>query len=78
MLLLCTDGIKEATDQKEECFQKDRMKASLQKVVDQGPAEASAYIKRLVEDVAEFVGDAPQADDLTLLAVRIVENNNNK
>ena len=71
VLLLCTDGIKEATAQDEECFQTERMKASLQKVVDQGPAEASAYIKQLVDDVADFVGDAPQADDLTLLAIKI-------
>lgn len=71
VLLLCTDGIKEATAQDEECFQTERMKASLQKIVDQGPAEASAYIKQLVDDVTDFVGDAPQADDLTLLAIKI-------
>jgi serine phosphatase RsbU (regulator of sigma subunit) len=50
------------------------MIAALQQVADQRPAaEASAYIKALVDGVAEFEKNAPQADDLTLLAIRIVE-----
>ena len=74
VFLLCTDGIKEATNEAEECFEKERMIAALQQVADQRPAaEASAYIKALVDGVAEFEKNAPQADDLTLLAIRIVE-----
>ena len=71
VLLVLTDGIKEATNQAEECFEKERMKASLQKVADMGHADAAAYIHHLVDDVTAFVGDAPQSDDLTLLAIRI-------
>ena len=74
VFLLCTDGIKEATNEAEECVEKERMIAALQQVADQRPAaEASAYIKALVDGVAEFEKNAPQADDLTLLAIRIVE-----
>ena len=71
VLLVLTDGIKEATNQAEECFEKKRMKASLQEVADKGQADAADYIHHLVGDVTAFVGDAPQSDDLTLLAIRI-------
>ena len=71
VLLLCTDGLKEALNQEEEIFGKERIIASLQKVVAQGPADIKACIHQLVEDAGDFVKDAPQADDLTLLAIKI-------
>ena len=71
VLLLCTDGLKEAINQEEEIFGKERIIASLQKVVAQGPADVKACIHQLVEDAGDFVKDAPQADDLTLLAIKI-------
>jgi serine phosphatase RsbU (regulator of sigma subunit) len=45
----------------------------LQHIVDKGPANASDYVRRLVDDVENYMGDTPQADDLTLLAVKIKE-----
>ncbi len=74
VLLLCTDGLKDATNEKEEFFGKERIKTSLQKVVAQGPANAEAYIRRLVKDVHAFIKDASQADDIALLAVKINES----
>ena len=71
VLLLCTDGLKDATNQEEEFFGKERIITSLQKVVAQGPANAEACIRCLVEDTFGFAKDATQADDLTLLAVKI-------
>ena len=65
------DGLKEAINQEEEIFGKERIIASLQKVVAQGPADIKACIHQLVEDAGDFVKDAPQADDLTLLAIKI-------
>ena len=71
VFLLYTDGLKEAINKDEECFGMERIKASLQQVVDKGPADASAYIRKLVNDVEDYMADVPQADDLTLLAIKI-------
>ena len=71
VLLLCTDGLKEAINEEKEIFGKERIIASLQKVVAQGPADVKACIHQLVDDAGDFVKDAPQADDLTLLAIKI-------
>ena len=71
VFLLYTDGLKEAINKDEECFGMERIKASLQHVVDKGPADASVYIRRLVDDVEDYMGDTPPADDLTLLAIKI-------
>ena len=71
VLVVCTDGIKEATNQEEDCFEKERMKASLRKVAAMEQADAADYVHHLVDDVTAFVGNAPQADDLTMLAIKI-------
>lgn len=71
VFLLYTDGLKEAINKDEECFGMERIKASLQHVVDKGPAESSVYIRKLVNDVEDYMGDTPPADDLTLLAIKI-------
>ena len=71
VFLLYTDGLKEAINKDEECFGVERIKASLQHVVDKGPAESSVYIRKLVNDVENYMGDTPPADDLTLLAIKI-------
>jgi sigma-B regulation protein RsbU (phosphoserine phosphatase) len=71
VIVVCTDGIKEATNQEEDCFEKERMKASLRKVAAMEQADAADYVHHLVDDVTAFVGDAPQADDLTMLAIKI-------
>lgn len=74
VLLLYTDGLKEAANENLECFEKIRIKSSLQRLVDNSPTAAAAnYVHRLVDDVAAFVKDAPQSDDLTLLAIKINE-----
>jgi len=52
-------------------FEKQRIKDSLQQLVDNGQAKASEYVHHLVDDVAAFVKDAPQSDDLTLMAIVI-------
>ena len=71
VIVVCTDGIKEATNQEEDCFEKERMKASLRKVAAMEQADAADYVHHLVDDVTAFVGNAPQADDLTMLAIKI-------
>ena len=72
VLLLYTDGLKEAANVELKLFEKQRMKASLQQLVDKRQtAAARDYVQQLVDDVAVFVKDAPQSDDLTLLVIKI-------
>jgi sigma-B regulation protein RsbU (phosphoserine phosphatase) len=71
VLLLYTDGLKDAANEEMKTFEKQRIKDSLQQIVDNGHAKASDYVHHLVGDVAAFVKDAPQSDDLTLMAIVI-------
>lgn len=66
-LLLYTDGVTEAVDANEMEFGLDRMKQSVQVSARQG---AEVMLSRLVDDVKAFAGDEPQADDLTIIAIR--------
>jgi sigma-B regulation protein RsbU (phosphoserine phosphatase) len=66
-LLMYTDGITEASDHDEQMYGIERTVDSLAQVP---PTAATAtYIERLLGDVDRFVADAPQADDITLLAL---------
>ena len=72
VLLLSTDGLKEAANEELKPFEKQRMNASLQQIIDKGQTAAAAdYVHQLVDDVGAFVKDAPQSDDLTLMAIVI-------
>lgn len=67
-LFVYTDGVPEATDRDEQLLGTDRMVDALNK-------EPEAAPERLLENVHnavnEFVGEAPQFDDLTRLALKI-------
>jgi sigma-B regulation protein RsbU (phosphoserine phosphatase) len=76
VFLLYTDGLKEAINKDEECYGMERIKESLQQVVVKGPANASVYVRQLVNDVTDYMGEMPPADDLTLLAIKINESEN--
>jgi sigma-B regulation protein RsbU (phosphoserine phosphatase) len=45
----------------------DRMMQSVRASANDG---AQAIVKRIIEDVREFNGSAPQNDDITLIAIR--------
>jgi sigma-B regulation protein RsbU (phosphoserine phosphatase) len=66
-LLIYTDGITEAADRQQAMFGTQRMLESL--VAPPLPASAAGYTSRLLADVDRFVGDASQADDITVLAL---------
>ncbi|MCR5467638.1 MAG: SpoIIE family protein phosphatase [Lachnospiraceae bacterium] len=66
-LFLYTDGVPEATDVNEELYGMDRLKSILKKNAVSSPEE---ILKSVRLDVDEFVGEAPQFDDLTMLAYR--------
>ena len=64
-LFVYTDGVPEATNDREEMFGNDRMLAALNRCIGQNP---QGILKGVREDVDAFVGDAPQFDDLTMMA----------
>ena len=68
-LFLYTDGLTEAMTLNHEQFGSERMMAQLQ-----GGVGCQEQIERMTEAVHQFVGDAPQSDDLTMLAIRYVKN----
>ena len=66
-LFVYTDGVPEATDTKDRLFGSERMLGSLNRHPDAEPEE---LLRALRKDVDDFVGDAPQFDDITMLAIR--------
>lgn len=68
MLYLYTDGVTEATDSKEALYGEDRLKRVLDKNKEAAPAE---LIEKVKADVDHFAGEAPQFDDITMLALKI-------
>ena len=74
-IFVYTDGVPEATDAKGEMFNTDRMTESLNKHRDLSPEH---LLKAVKEDVKEFVKDAPQFDDLTMLTLTFKGSNAGK
>ncbi len=66
-LFLYTDGAAEATNSAEELFNTDRMLEALNKDPELQPEELWKAMDRAID---EFVGDAPQFDDLTMVCIR--------
>ncbi len=66
-LFLYTDGVPEATNASNELFGTDRMIDALNIDPMADPDKLLPIVKKTVD---EFVGSAPQFDDLTMLAVR--------
>ena len=67
-LVLFTDGVSEATTADEEFFTVDRIAAALAELAEQNSARA--ITGGLFDRVNLFVGDAPQFDDIAILAVQ--------
>ena len=65
MLFVYTDGVPEATDANKELYGTDRMLKALNSDPEADVHELLANVK---SDVDKFVGEAPQFDDLTMMA----------
>ena len=65
-LFVYTDGVAEATDAQNELYGTKRMLDALNQNPDAEPEGVLASVKRSVD---EFVGDAPQFDDITMLCL---------
>ena len=75
---LYTDGLPEATDKNEKMLTLDGMLIALNKNKEKNP---KGILDGVNECVNEFVGDAPQFDDLTMLSLELIEvdeNNSDK
>ena len=69
ILFLYTDGLTEATRNDGQLFMEKRVLDNLAGYGENTPAET--IIANMNDAVAEFVGDAEQSDDLTMLALKI-------
>lgn len=68
-LFLYTDGLTEAKSEQQELFGVQRLTDTLK-----GGVSCERQIKDTTQAVRQFVGTAPQNDDLTMLAIRYVDN----
>ena len=66
-LFVYTDGVPEATNADRELFGTERMVQALNEKADADPEELLPHVKKRVD---EFVGDAPQFDDITMLGIK--------
>jgi len=66
-IYLYTDGVTEATDANNALYGEDRLHTVLEKYKDAAPQVICDEVKR---DVDAFVGEAPQFDDITMLALK--------
>ena len=65
-LYVYTDGVTEATDANEELFGEERLTAALNRDPSAKPKELLTNVK---EEIDAFVMQAPQFDDITMLAM---------
>lgn len=68
-LFLYTDGVPEATNANNELFGTDRLVQTLREKETGTPKEILAHVDSVVKD---FVKDAPQFDDLTMLCIEYI------
>ncbi len=66
-LLLFTDGITEAMDNREEMFEDERLESFF---IENSSKTANDFVNDLIRNVNEFVGRAPQSDDITVLYIK--------
>ena len=68
-IFLYTDGLTEAENISHELFGEERVERALHSRTD-----AFGHLHEMQEKVAEFVGEAPQSDDLTMLFIHFLDN----
>jgi len=67
ILILYTDGVIEAADNKQEMFGRERL---IEVVQEHRHQPASQLVETINDAIAAFAGDAPQFDDLTVLVAK--------
>ena len=66
-----SDGVTEATDANEELFGEERLIDALNGSPSTSPGKILPFVRK---QIAEFVKDAPQFDDITMLGLRYIGN----
>ena len=72
-ILLFTDGLTEAMNADKELFGMERVNDVAFQALSQQQHEPRQLIARMTEAVHEFVGDAEQSDDLTMMAIQYIK-----
>ncbi len=67
MLVIYTDGVTEAMNDKREQYGEDRL---VQMVKDHGQLSPDDFIGKLDADIKVFTGEVPQSDDITVVAIK--------
>lgn len=67
-LVLYSDGVTEAMNDRKELFGNDRLLESIRNCTP--PSDAKTILTRIEHRIAEFVDDWPQSDDITILVFR--------
>lgn len=70
VIYLYTDGVTEALNEKEELYGEERLQDLLNHLEDN--IYPQQIVERVFDDIRFFAGDAEQADDITMLALRIL------
>lgn len=72
-ILLFTDGLTEAMNANYEQFQMERVNAVASRALSNQQQEPRELIGQMTEAVHQFVGDAEQSDDLTMMAIQYIK-----
>jgi len=70
LCLFFTDGISEAMNTHDDCFGESRLG---QLVEDHADLPSDELRERVLREIAAFVGDAPQHDDMTMILLKVDE-----
>jgi len=66
-LFLYTDGIPEAMNEKEEEYSDEKM---IKYFIEHSNKSSDDFIRSMVNDVKNYVGLAPQSDDITAMILK--------
>ena len=69
-IFLYTDGLNEAENKDQEQFSEERMLREVQTMQENRQYHPEELVTHMVDAVHDFIGDAEQSDDLTMLAVQ--------
>ena len=76
-IFLFTDGLTEAMDANHAQFQMERVNDVASQALSQQQQEPRQLIAQMTEAVHQFVGDAEQSDDLTMMAIQYIRQQSN-
>ena len=72
-IFLFTDGLTEAMDANQKQFQMERVNDVAFKALAQQQQEPRQFISQMTQAVHQFVGDAEQSDDMTMMAIQYIK-----